>query len=200
MNLAQYSSSTQYQASGLPSTVGGTVIIAVAQLLGMPLTHAMEPQEHQTISRTYSYYGTPDTQHSSKVEVGLLQDQSSALISDAAKAAIGSEGYKRLENFFRLSGGWDGSASKPIDLNSVGVFSKFFAETAICPNQLGVFMSSQGNVVVNWQDQDNQLVELEFLPSGIEYFIERSGEEGTVPAGDIGFTKLLHRVAGTVGV
>ena len=56
-------------------------------------------------------------------------------------------------------------------------------------------MSAQGNVVVNWPDQDGQLVELEFLPSGIDYFIERSGEEGTVPKGDIGFTKLLNRVA-----
>ena len=56
-------------------------------------------------------------------------------------------------------------------------------------------MSAQGNVVVNWPDQADQLIELEFHSSGVEYFIERSGEEGTVKRGDVGFTKLLNRVA-----
>lgn len=196
MSLAQYSSdSSKYHVSGLPSTVGGTVIVAMVHLLAMPMTRVVEAQPCMPFGVHVVDGATFDTQRSSTVKVGLLQEDTSTLIGDSAKAAIGNAGFRRLENFFRLPAGWDGSASKPIDLNSVAVFSRFFSETGLRPDHLGIFMSAQGNVVVNWPDQDGQLVELEFLPSGIDYFIERSGEEGTVPKGDIGFTKLLNRVA-----
>ena len=196
MSLVQYSSdSSKYHASGLPSTVGGTVIVAMFHLLAMPMTQAVEAQPRMPFGVLVVDSMTFDTLRSSTVNVGLLQEETSTLISDAAKAAIGDAGLKRLENFFRLSAGWDGRASKPIDLNSVAVFSRFFSETGLRPDDLGIFMSAQGNVVVNWPDQDSRLVELEFLPSGIDYFIERSGEEGNVPKGDIGFTRLLNRVA-----
>lgn len=198
MSLAQSSiDSSEYRMSGFTGTVGGTVVIAMAHLLGIPNAHAVEEPRHVPFGLTVVDCATFDTQQSSTVRVGLLQEGISTLIHDAAKAAIGDTGSKRLENFFRLQAGWDGDASKPINLNSVEVFSNFFAETGLHPDRLGIFMSAQGNVVVNWPDQDGQLVELEFLPSGIEYFIERSGEEGAVAKGDIGFTKLLYRLADT---
>jgi hypothetical protein len=199
MSLAQYSSSiSEYPGAGVPSTVGGTVVIAMTCLLGMPMVQAVEVQRYMPSSVIVANSATRDTLQSSTVKAGFLQEKTSTLISNAAKVAIGNAGFKRLENFFLLSAGWDGSASKPIDLSSVVVFSRFFSETGLRPNRLGIFMSAQGNVVVNWLDQDERLVELEFLPTGIEYFIERSGEEGTVPNGDIGFTKLFNRVAETV--
>ena len=197
MRLAQYtaSKSSEYLATGFPGTVGGTVVIAVANLLAMPMAQPMEPQRFVPSRITYA---TPasldDTQQSLMVRVGLLREGVSTLISEGAKAAIGNAGLKRLENFFNLQAGWDGGESQPINLKSVEVFSNFFAETGLRPEGLGLFMSAQGNVVANWLGRDGQLVELEFLPSGIEYFIERSGEEGVVPKGDIGFTKLLNRV------
>ncbi|HVK54061.1 MAG TPA: hypothetical protein VM532_03435 [Burkholderiales bacterium] len=186
----------QYHVPGLFYGTVGSSMIAIAHLLAIPMANAAEAQRSTSrgVIIVECATATSNTQQSSTIKVGLLQEDVSTLISDAAKAAIGTTGLKRLENFFRLQAGWDGKGSKPIELKSVEVFSSFFAETGLRPNQLGVFMSAQGNVVVNWLDQEGQLVELEFLPSGVEYFIAKSGEEGTT-MGDIGFSKLLNRLA-----
>jgi hypothetical protein len=130
---------------------------------------------------------------------GLLHENVSTLISAAAKAAIGSTGLSRLEAFFQLQPGWDGKASKPIDLNSVADFSKFFDETSLCPSGLGIFMSAQGNMVINWPDQKGQLIELEFHSSGVDYFVERNEEEGTLPR-KTGFNALLKKIEERVEV
>ena len=187
----------QYRVPDLFSGTVGSSVIAIAHLLAIPV-NAAEAQRPVQRNLTVVECTTSDTQRSSTVKEGLLQQGVSTLISDAARAAVGAAGLKRLENFFRLQAGWDGKASKPIALNSVAVFSSFFAETGLRPDRLGVFMSAQGNVVVNWPDQDRHLVELEFHSSGVDYFIERSGEESSVARGDIGFSKLLNRVAGRI--
>lgn len=38
-------------------------------------------------------------------------------------------------------------------------------------------MNIMGNVVVNWFDENNELIELEFLKNGINYFVEKTGTE-----------------------
>ena len=175
----------------------GTVsssIVPIAYLLAIPAAYAAEGERPAPRGSSVVEYTTSKTQQYSTVKEGLLRENVSTLISNAASAAVGPAGVKRLGNFFRLQAGWDGRSSRPIDLNSVAVFSDFFAETGLRPGQLGVFMSAHGNVVVNWPDQAGELIELEFHSSGVDYFIERSGEEGTVGVGDIGFSKLLNRV------
>ena len=195
MHLTQSISNSQptYYMSGLLSgTVGMLVIVNV---LTSPINNKAEIRLHAMHRDLDQGYVTPDTQQLSMIKVGLLQANDSTLIGDAARSVIGTAGLTRLQSFFQLQGGWDGKSSKPIDLKSVEVFSSFFSDTGLRPKQLGIFMSAQGNVVVNWPDQDNRLVELEFLPNGVDYFIESSGEEGTVPKGDIGFSKLMIRLA-----
>ena len=185
----------QYRMPGSFSGTVGSSMITVVNLLAMPIANATEALWPAPRGVIVVECMTSDTQQSSTVKEGLLLEDVSTLISDAAKAAIGAAGLKRLENFFRLQAGWDGKASKPIELNSIALFSSFFAETGLRPHQLGLFMSARGNVVVNWHDQDRHLVELEFHASGVDYFIESSGEEGTVAKGDVGFSKLLNRLA-----
>ena len=188
---------TQYRTPGLLSGTVGSLMIAFVHL---PAVAALEVQPAQAAQRGFKVVNcaTSDTQQSSTVKVGLLQGDQATLISAPAKEAIGANGLKRLETFFRLQAGWDGTASKPIDLNSVAVFSRFFAETRLNPERLGVFMSARGNVVVNWPEQDGQLVELEFHSDGVDYFIESASDEGTVPIGDVGFSKLFQLVSESV--
>ena len=127
-----------------------------------------------------------DTQTLSTIKVGLLLSDVSTLISNAAKEAIGNSGIARLESFFNLQTGWDGAESKAINLESVEMFSNFFDYTNFRHDELAVFMSAYGNVVINWPEHDNEIIELEFSPSGIDYFIERNEEEGTVTYDNIG--------------
>lgn len=182
-----------YSMSGLLSgTVGMLVIVNV---LTSPIDNKAEVRVHAMHRDVNPEYLTPDTQQLSTIKVGLLQANDSTLIGEDARSVIGAAGLKRLQSFLRLQNGWDGKSSKPINLKSVEVFSSFFADSGLRPKELGIFMSAQGNVVVNWPDHDDRLVELEFLPNGVEYFMESSGEEGTVPKGDIGFSKLMIRLA-----
>lgn len=152
------------------------------------------PQTPQTISVT-GYAVTPDTQQFSVIKAGLLDRGVSTLISDAAKAAVGHAGLNRLQTFFQLQAGWDGPSSRPLDLSSIETFSDFFSRTRLQPEGLGVFMSAQGNLVVNWPDPDNKLIELEFHSSGIDYYAEHSGEEGTVVRDEVGVNELLGKLA-----
>ncbi|TAL73661.1 MAG: hypothetical protein EPN79_01430 [Burkholderiaceae bacterium] len=196
LNLST-SDHTEYRNSGLISETVGSLVIAFAL---MPASAAVLAQPAQVVPReiTIVNCATSDTQQSSMVKMGLLQDDQTTLISEPAKDAIGLHGLKRLKNFFRLQAGWDGAVSKPIDLSSIGVFSRFFAETHLCPERLGVFMSGRGNVVVNWLDQDGHLVELEFHSAGVDYFIEGTGDEGMVSVDDVGFSKLFKLVSESV--
>ena len=182
-----------YSMSGLLSgTVG---MLGSVNVLTSPIDNKAEVRVHAMHRDVNPEYLTPDTQQLSTIKVGLLQANDSTLIGEGARSVIGAGGLKRLQSFLRLQNGWDGKSSKPINLKSVEVFSSFFADSGLRPKELGIFMSAQGNVVVNWPDHDDRLVELEFLPNGVEYFMESSGEEGTVPKGDIGFSKLMIRLA-----
>lgn len=185
---------TQYRMPGQLSGTVGSLMIAFANLPAV----AVQPAQAAPRGFTVVNCATSDTQQSSTVKVGLLQDDETTLISGPAKDVIGPNGLKRLKSFFRLQAGWDGTVSKPIDLNSVAVFSRFFAETRLNPERLGVFMSARGNVVVNWLEQDGQLIELEFHSDGVDYFIESAGDEGTVANGDVGFSKLFQLVSENV--
>lgn len=137
---------------------------------------------------------TADTFGSSKISAGLLEVDASSLIGSAAKRAIGVAGFARLSSFFDLHEGWDGKGSQPIALASIEQFSRFFAVTSLQPENLGIFMSSRGNVVVNWDDPVTGLVELEFTPDGVEYFVEQGEDEGFVLGSDVGLSALMERV------
>jgi hypothetical protein len=192
MRLAQSTSEfSQFPFQGSFASTVGSSIIVLANILNIPANAAQIQQS--TSSPIILKGNTLDTQRSSTVKTGLFQKDVFTLISSAASAAIGPNGLTRLENFFGLEAGWDGRGSKPIDLNSVIAFSRFFDTTSLCPEKLGVFMSAQGNVVVNWLDQEDQLIELEFHSSSIEYFLERSALEGSVSHGDAELIRLLNQ-------
>ena len=102
-------------------------------------------------------------------------------LSEAARLALGDEGVDRLERFGQLRANWDGQGAHTLNDDSVAAFSQFFRDTGLRPDGLAVFMSRQGNVAVNWLD-DDALVELEFASEGVHYFFERTGAEDVASA------------------
>lgn len=97
-------------------------------------------------------------------------------LSKAAIAALGDDGIERLERFSRLRANWDGQGAHTLNDDSVAALSQFFRDAGLRPDAMAVFMSRQGNVAVNWLD-DEALVELEFAADGVHYFFERTGAE-----------------------
>ncbi|MFC5438513.1 hypothetical protein [Rhodanobacter ginsenosidimutans] len=166
---------------------GAATATVIAFSLLTPPSVAAECPSH--VRHIYPANATTDaTPQSSTVLAGGLHDR----IGPSAKAVLGELGIQRLESFLQLRAGWDGPTSKPIRLDSIDVFSQFFSDTALRPEQMGVFMSAEGNVVVNWLDKTAQLVELEFDPDGVNYFIENGEIEGTISANDLSLSGVPH--------
>ncbi|WP_068857468.1 hypothetical protein [Perlucidibaca aquatica] len=161
----------------------------MASFLAVPSASAA-PQYIDLQNPVFTEYATSDTWQSSVVKPGPV----SMLLSDAAKRVIGEAGLMRLRDFIQLQAGWDGRASRPLNLSSVTAFSAFFDKTRFFPAKMGIFMSAQGNVVVNWPDAAGKLVELEFNSLRVDYFIESSGVEESVAMGASGFNQILDEI------
>ncbi|MDP1691455.1 MAG: hypothetical protein Q8L49_05820 [Burkholderiaceae bacterium] len=99
-------------------------------------------------------------------------------LSQAGTEALGDDGLERLERFKKLLANWDLQGARPLDTDSLAAFSQFFRDTGLKPDGLALFMSRNGNIVVNWVDGYDLVVELEFAADGLHYFVERTGAEG----------------------
>lgn len=99
-------------------------------------------------------------------------------LSEAATRALGDDGVERLERFKKLRANWDLQGARPLDTDSLAAFSQFFRDTGLEPEGLAVFMSRDGNVMVNWVDEGDSVIELEFAANGVRFFVERTGAEG----------------------
>jgi hypothetical protein len=99
-------------------------------------------------------------------------------LSEAAKLAIGAQGLQRLDRFRTLRANWDREGARPLNMSSVIAFSQFFRDSGLRPMGLAVFMTRDGNVAVNWVDEQDLVTELEFQPDGVHYFFELTGDEG----------------------
>jgi hypothetical protein len=113
------------------------------------------------------------------------------VLGTSARNALGAHGVERLNQFAKFEAGWDAPNSKPLDIRSVISFARFFEETSIRPIGVSVFMSSSGNIVINWLDKAGGLIELEFDEQGIHYFNESASDEYMLPDTDVGRTQLL---------
>ena len=56
-------------------------------------------------------------------------------------------------------------------------------------------MSRDGNIAVNWMDQNHNLVELEFAADQVRYFFESTGDESAVARTDVGTSKLYKALS-----
>ena len=103
-------------------------------------------------------------------------------LSDAAVRALGADGVERLERFRKFRANWDGEGARTLARDSVETFSQFFRDAGLRPNEMAVFMSREGNVMVNWIDDFGGLIELEFAGAGVSFFLGSWGEEGVATA------------------
>lgn len=171
------------------STIGATSVLLAC--IGTSVAIASQPvsdSEFSPLSVMVRTGGVDSTIGAANVFIRSLED----LLGSASKEALGAHGVQRLCDFTLCQAGWDGPNSKPLDLTSVIAFSRFVDETNLRPKGLAVFMSALGNVVVNWLEASGDMVELEFSEEGIHYFIESTSNEGVMPHGDVGTSKLYN--------
>lgn len=121
-----------------------------------------------------------------KISATSTQGQAplSALLNDASKSALGAGGVARLSDFENLASGWDGLDAAKLSFKSFETFNYFFALTNLKPPRMGAFMSSEGNLIVNWVDQFGKIIELEFLEDCVSVYSELSDDTHTLYAND----------------
>lgn len=102
-------------------------------------------------------------------------------LSENSKRVIGEHGVQRFEEFKRYHDGWDYGRGKALSPRSVATFEAFLRQapelSAVEPS---LFLTSEGNIQLGWEDGEGGIVEVDFLPDGVEYYIDTAGEEGTV--------------------
>jgi len=116
------------------------------------------------------------------------------LLSENSKRIIGENGLYRFEEFKRYPRGWDGGHGKPLShrsITSLETFLRQLPELAI--RQPSLFLTHQGNLQLGWEDKLGNVVELEFFPDKVEYYLESLNEEGMVDL------KGLHLLVDKVG-
>lgn len=109
--------------------------------------------------------------------------KTSEVLSELGKSVydlIGVHGVARLRQFARLHDGWDEGGGLAMSAESLRAFHIFFSQGTFKPLKMGVFMSSDGNVIANWLVEEF-VVELEFQKDGIFYYNEKSSDEHLVP-------------------
>lgn len=107
---------------------------------------------------------------------------------------IGKHSAARLGLFSKYEYGWDGAEGKPLLPGSISTFRDFLRKYTFAASNPSLFMSSRGNIQIAWEDTSGQEIEVEFFPNKIEYFIERLGEEESVPATTAGIRRLAAKL------
>lgn len=91
---------------------------------------------------------------------------------------LGENGITRFEVFKKYSEGWDGGHALPLSHRSTAVMESFINQFFEFHKEPSLFLTPDGNLQLGWENSQGQSIELEFYPNKIEYYIERSSEEG----------------------
>lgn len=118
-------------------------------------------------------------------------------LSENSKRVVGENGLKRFHEFKRYPDGWDNGRGSALSARSVRLLNSFLKdlpEIGACEPSL--FLTHQGDLQLGWEDVSGNVVELEFFPDRIEYYIELLNEEGSVGLEDQ--SQLLEKIRSTV--
>lgn len=118
-------------------------------------------------------------------------------LSENSKRVIGANGVQRFEEFKQYHDGWDYGRGKALSAYSVATFEEFLRQipelAAIEPS---LFLTTNGNLQLGWEDAEGNVVEVEFFPDRIEYYIESRNEEGSLSKQAL--PQLINQVRPTI--
>lgn len=117
-------------------------------------------------------------------------------LSREALAIVGENGRRRFDEFKKYKSGWYGGKGKELSKWSVTNFELFIREiTELKLARPSLFMTLAGNLSLQWEDKNGFVIEIEYHPDKIEYYIESLQEEGSVGlAGTFDFTAEIRKL------
>lgn len=123
--------------------------------------------------------------HWSVTEEQTLQTLTEKRAKEAALQAVreklGEHAAYRLERFMAYQEGWDSGRGDPLQLGSLEGLPKFLAMADLGNRDAAIFMSPDGNVVLNWHRNQGSLLEIEIFRDSILCFDEAEDSEVYLP-------------------
>lgn len=117
-------------------------------------------------------------------------------LSKKVAKILGSSGVQRFEEFKMYHSGWDHGYGKSLSYKSVAVMESFLSMLSILDTEPSIFFTREGNLQLGWEDKEGKVIELEFFPDRIEYYLEGRSLESEVPVDASGscFNKLIKEL------
>lgn len=93
---------------------------------------------------------------------------------------LGSRGWGRLHHFrYYYLAGWGERSGKPLSPRALEMFYRFLERAQFPANSKpSLFLTDEGTLELCWEDALGKLVQVEFTPTGIEFFLESRKLEG----------------------
>lgn len=104
---------------------------------------------------------------------------------------IGLHAANRLKKFTSYRNGWDSGSGKSLSNDSLRSLETFLSVVPDCSEGFAIFMSPQGNLILNWYDKANKLIEIEFLKNIVSCYIEATEKEIEIPVNESAIKSLL---------
>lgn len=99
-------------------------------------------------------------------------------LSEKARQILGENGVQRYEQFKHYAAGWDSGNGQVLSSQSTAILEKFLNTFDSFPDEPSIFFTRNGNLQLGWEDSQSNVLELEFFPDRVEYYIASNDEEG----------------------
>jgi hypothetical protein len=107
-------------------------------------------------------------------------------------ACLGAHAAERLTMLLECKTGWDGCDAAALNLASLNIASHFVSTFDLREKEVGVFMSRDGNIVLNWpRPNDHKIVEIEFFPDCYSLYVGGNEDADFFDFGDTTFMEAV---------
>lgn len=116
--------------------------------------------------------------------IDLLSKDVALLLDDNTK--------KRIDLFCKAEDGWDLGDGKKISPESLAVFEVFIRKFNRFQTSPSVFMTHSGYLQLAWEDFGGNSIEIDFLPNGLQCFVEKEGIDEFISLDNDSFLDLTE--------
>ena len=112
------------------------------------------------------------------IDESNTQNSNDDIINSEVFKIYGDTFQQRLIKFRNCERGWNMGGGEPLSSASLIALKNFLELAPKFKKKPAVFMTTSGIISIGWQDEEDNLLELEFENNGIKYIIEETNEEG----------------------
>ncbi len=102
---------------------------------------------------------------------------------------LGAKGWGRMHQFRHFyEGGWGETSNRALSPKALDAFHRFLETVEFPPlvKPPSVFLTDNGGLELCWEDANGKAIQVEFTPTGVEYYRAATEDEETVSFGEIG--------------